>query len=160
MRKKMLLVLVYPSGKGAAGRPAPSLRAACSSSSRCHDLRAGACWAVPQRQALGGGGWPDPIHLRALQAGRAGEKAAGISAGCFPGEEKHTKEIWVGWKCHSSLFKNPHLSRWALENSLHDSLFDFLFFFSIFALPPFSVKHTTSGKDHPLFFSLALRSLR
>lgn len=56
IRKKMLLVLVYPMGKGAAGRPVQSLGPACSSSSQCHDLLERTCWAVPWRKVLTGGG--------------------------------------------------------------------------------------------------------
>lgn len=84
----MLLVLVYSRGKGA-----PSLRATCSSSSQSHDLRVGACWAVPWRQVLGGGGGQSPSTRGLCGLAGLGEKAAGISAGCFPGEEKHIKEI-------------------------------------------------------------------
>lgn len=56
IRKKALLLLVYPMEKGAAGSPAPSLGPARSSSSGCHDFKVLGCasgwWDAEDGQSL------------------------------------------------------------------------------------------------------------
>lgn len=120
----MLLVLVYPMGKGTAERPVPSLGPACSSSSQCHDLRVLGCameegtcqwWDAEDGQS--------PSTHGLCELAGLSKKPAEISARAFHGEEKHVEKIWMGWKCHSSMFKYVHLSRWALENGLLDFFF-------------------------------------